>query len=157
MPTIEEDTRELEIGRSTSTAHRLSRYNGICGNIHGHNMHWEVKVEVDMAHSQDDNMPLDLKDISDLIDEVDHACILSKKDIGDLAKVFGMEAVPAKREERKELLEEFFGNVYWFEGDPTCEVLVQWMADRIADLDPVVWTKVELYETDKYGIATVST
>jgi len=70
------DSRVLDVERSTSTAHRLTHYDGACGNLHGHNMEWNVKVCVDMQGVGDDNMPLDLKDVSGMVDEFDHLVVL---------------------------------------------------------------------------------
>jgi len=153
------ETRTLHVERSTSTAHRLSRYEGVCGNIHGHNMDWDVTVTVDMSHAGDDNMPLDLKDVSDKIDAVDHALILSQDDVllesllpdhhsafnnvsgSDFVGQFGVEEL---------------GPVWVFTGDPTCEVLAQWMADRIRNIPAVTQVEITVNETSKYGIETSS-
>ena len=62
------NTRTLEVERSTSTAHRLDEYDGVCANIHGHNFEWEVTLEVSMENTGEDNMPLDFKDVADLLD-----------------------------------------------------------------------------------------
>lgn len=133
------DSRTLDVQRSTSTAHRLVNYDGVCGNIHGHNMKWDVRVEVDMSDTGDNNMPLDLKAVADIIDEVDHAIVLSSDD--PLAEI--------------EDIEELLGDVIWFDGDPTCEVLSQWMADRIANAnESVLWVSVDVAETDKYSVST---
>ena len=137
------DTRTLHVKRSTSTAHRLTHYDGVCGNIHGHNMNWEVWVEVSMGGTGKDNMPVDLKSVADLIDEVDHACLLSRD-----------EAKEIPLDNNLGFIEEFFGDVIWFDGDPTCEVMAQWMADRILESDEaILGVDVTVYETDKYGIS----
>lgn len=143
-------TRRLHIERSTSTAHRLVHYDGICGDVHGHNMHWEVEARVDMAESDGDNMPLDLKDVSGLIDEVDHTTLLNEDDplVHDRTQE-GIQVTDAKASVRKLL-----GEVIWFDGDPTCEVVVKWMAKRIHQLDSVIGVRLTLYETDKYGVET---
>lgn len=131
------DRRSLNVERSTSTGHRLTHYDGVCGNIHGHNMKWNVSVDVDMNESGEDNMPLDLKDISNTIDKVDHALLLNEDD-------------PLLQEVDKELL----GEVYTFEGDPTCEVMAKWMAEELVNLDAVHYVEVEVSETDKYSVET---
>lgn len=134
--------KQLNVERSTSTAHRLSHYDGACGNIHGHNMLWEVEVRVRMDEDDPSNMPLDLKEIADAIDEVDHACLLNKDDSLCEPSSMGVSAV-----------EQMFGDVIWFEGDPTCEVLSEWMAEQLYNLDPAVTNvSVTLSETDKYSV-----
>lgn len=153
---MNDHTRTLHVERSTSTAHRLSRYDGVCGNIHGHNMHWVAEVVVDMSDTGDDNMPLDLKHISDLIDETDHATLLSEQETRKLHEVMGTDNVPSDDEDKKEIIEALFGDVIWFEGDPTCEVMAQWMANRIREIDEVISVQITVHETDKYGIETSS-
>lgn len=137
------NTRTLHVERSTSTAHRLTHYDGVCGNIHGHNMHWEVHATVSMENAGDDNMPVDLKMIADLIDEVDHACLLNEGD--RLTESFhDDEPIPA----------DLFGDVILFEGDPTCEVMAQWMAERILrSSTEIKKVELEVAETDKYSIS----
>mgnify|MGYP006266882685 FL=1 len=160
-------TRTLEVERSTSTAHRLAYYDGVCGNIHGHNMEWEVEVEVSMAGVGDDNMPLDLKDISGLIDEVDHAVIFGRDDellrfVYEHSDVLHHEELdepdyPIDSETQFMFTDDIdpIGEVFVFAGDPTCEVLSQWMADRLVnEIKAVTDAEVTVYETDKYGIST---
>lgn len=138
-------TRTLHVERSTSTAHRLSHYEGVCGNIHGHNFKWEVEVEVSFDPDDEAAMPLDLKDVSDAIDQVDHACLLNKSD-PIMADVGGLVSQP--------LVEDLFGDVVWFDQDPTCEIVAAWMAEQIYQLTTdVVDVDVFVYETDKYGVS----
>jgi 6-pyruvoyl-tetrahydropterin synthase len=160
------DTRTLEIVRSTSTAHRLSEYDGVCGAIHGHNIHWEVEATVDMSDAGTSNMPIDLKDISSLIDDVDHAAVLCRED--ELLrfiinnhdhyedKLFLDNTVVKHNDFVGEWDIKKIGQTFVFASDPTCELLSQWMADRIEDLDPVISVDLMVYETDKYGIRAVS-
>jgi len=160
MPT----TRTLDVERSTSTAHRLSEYDGVCGCVHGHNIHWEVSVDVDMSDTGTDNMPLDLKDVSDLIDDVDHAIILSRDDqllrfIYEHEDGYDHAELDEWNGDGPLMWSEdiaHLGETYIFDSDPTCEVLSQWMADRIRALDPVTGVEITVYETDKYGISTIS-
>jgi 6-pyruvoyl-tetrahydropterin synthase len=142
-------TRTLHVERSTSTAHRLQEYDGVCGNIHGHNMDWDVTVTVSMEGTGQGNMPLDLKEVADLIDEVDHTCILSTDD--QLVRLFEDLSGPGTHS-AKTLIENHFGDVIWFGSDPTCEVVAEWMAEKICELDPVLSVEVTLHETEKYGI-----
>lgn len=157
------DIKVLEVERSTSTAHKLTEYEGICGNVHGHNMNWELSVEVRMSESGDDNMPLDLKKVSDLVDDVDHALILNRDDelikvvLGDLHNNHSMfDKEPGDNGFVGEYEIPSLGPVFVFDGDPTCEVLSQWMGDRIRELDPVEKVTCRVNETDKYGITSTS-
>lgn len=144
MNEVASGTRTLSVERSTSTAHRLSRYHGACGNIHGHNMVWEADVEIKMDPEDRSHMPLDLKDISDVIDRVDHACILSRQDPlldGGLQQKAGVD------------MTDLLGDVIVFDGDPTCEVMAKWMAKRIYDVDEsVLSVSLACSETAKYTI-----
>lgn len=130
--------RIINVERSTSTAHRLLHYDGDCSNIHGHNMKWEVDITVNMGDTGEDNMPIDFKEISDCIDRVDHCLLLNKND---------------------PMLERGIGKTMKtsyisFEGDPTCELLVRWMAERLYNLsEDIVYAGVECSETDKYTMA----
>lgn len=133
------ESRTLKVERSTSTAHRLLNYDGACGNVHGHNMDWEVDARISMEGVGDDNMPVDLKDISSTIDQVDHAICLNADD--------GLAKTEPQRSP------DNLGDLITFEGDPTCEVLSQWMAKQIYHIDEAVqYVNVTVYETDKYGI-----
>lgn len=131
------DSRVLEIERTTSTGHRLSHYDGVCGNIHGHNMRWEVRVDVDFDPDDDAAMQLDLKDISDVIDVADHSLLLNEKDpLLDHDVPLGDRVVT-------------------FDSDPTCEKVSQWMADRILETSPhIQYVELTLYETEKYAVRT---
>lgn len=156
------DRRTLEVERSTSTAHRLSEYDGVCGNIHGHNMHWDVTVTITMSETGSDNMPVDLKDVSSLIDAVDHATVLSKDD-SLLQFVLrhnserGKDEFEYTRPDANGLIAhediEPIGEVFVFDSDPTCEMLSEWMAEEILSLPPVSFVNLTVNETDKYGIS----
>lgn len=149
------ESRTLNVERSTSTAHRLTHYDGVCGNIHGHNMKWDVTADIDMTEAGEDNMPVDLKTISDVIDETDHAILLNESEAEELVDYSAFKEDAIKRD-AKALVESFFGDVIWFDSDPTCELVAQWMADKLVQLDAVMWAKVELSETDKYSITSRS-
>jgi 6-pyruvoyl-tetrahydropterin synthase len=152
---MENDTRTLEVERSTSTAHRLTHYDGACGNIHGHNMTWEVEVTVDVDGMAPENMPVDLKEVSDAIDRVDHAAVLGSKDELVERLDHSFDSVSGK-ETAREFVEQTFGDVIWLSaGDPTCEVLADWMARRIYNIDESVTNvRLSVAETDKYSIST---
>jgi len=145
-------SRKLTVERSTSTGHRLSRYDGVCGNIHGHNMNWHVEVRLRMDTGRD-NMPLDLKEVAGIIDEFDHTLILSIED--ELFRELGVDFTddtefPYHGEVKG------IGDVWVFDGDPTCEVLAQYVADRLIELEPVFVVDVQVNETEKYGISATA-
>jgi 6-pyruvoyl-tetrahydropterin synthase len=149
------NSRKLTVERSTATAHKLSRYDGLCGNVHGHNINWEVEVRLSMDDVGDDNMPLDLKDISGLIDEFDHEMVVAEGDpMLELDPVWG--GVKEDADFPIRYTSEVYGPVWVFEGDPTCEVLSQYVADELVKLDPVYEARVTAYETQKYGIEAIA-
>ena len=142
--------RQLTVERSTATAHRLSRYDGVCGNVHGHNINWEVSLNVHMT-DEPHNMPLDFKDVAELLDWFDHALVLAQDDeMLELDPVWG--GVEEDAEYPIEYQSEVYGQVWVFEGDPTCEVLAQYVADEFAAIEDVFDVEVTAYETDKYGM-----
>lgn len=61
------------------TGHRLSKHQGLCKNIHGHNLKIEVKVFSEELNSN--GMVIDFKDLSNLmkeyLDKFDHAILLN--------------------------------------------------------------------------------
>jgi 6-pyruvoyltetrahydropterin/6-carboxytetrahydropterin synthase len=61
------------------TGHRLSKHQGLCKNIHGHNLKIEVKVFSEELN--DNGMVIDFKDLSNLmkehLDKFDHAILLN--------------------------------------------------------------------------------
>jgi len=133
------DTRTLTVDRSTSTAHRLHHYDGVCGNVHGHNMRWDVELTVSMEAVGDDNMPLDFKLVSDRIDKYDHATLLNEDD--------------PLLDQGMEWAESYLGQVISFDGDPTCELVAQVLADDLVDnLDCILEATVTVHETEKYGM-----
>lgn len=158
---MDNSRRTLEVERSTSTAHRLSEYDGVCGDMHGHNMHWDVTVTITMSGTGSDNMPVDLKDISGLIDSVDHAAVLSKDDsllqfvLENNTEYDDNEYEYTKPDSNGLIAHEDIepiGEVFVFDSDPTCEMLSEWMAEEILSLPPVSFVDLIVNETDKYGI-----
>lgn len=140
------NNRTLTVNRSTSTAHRLHHYDGVCNDIHGHNLDWNLTIGVTMENTDDDNMPVDFKDISDMIDELDHATLLNRLEVEAIEEIIGGDY-----ELGDELIESFFGKVIWFDSDPTCEHIAYWMAERLVnEIDAIYWADVSLSETDKY-------
>lgn len=145
------DTRTLTVNRSTATAHRLAEYDGVCGELHGHNLAFEAEVEVDMANSGKDNMPIDLKSISAIIDQLDHKTVLSQHDpLVELGIDLDAEACPC----HVHVAEAGLGDVIAFDGDPTCEAIVEWVAEEIYDNPAVRSVELTLHETESYSVTT---
>lgn len=149
--------RTMEIERSTSTGHRLNQYDGVCGNIHGHNMTWNIRVSVQMDSDDTSNMPIDLKDISDVVDQLDHALILSEED-----PILSIDPDRDKLDlDDAELpisyTSSVMGKLWVFPSDPTCELISKWAAQELTDLEAINHASVKVDETDKYGIEASST
>ena len=145
-------SRKLSVERSVATGHRLSEYDGVCGNVHGHNINFEVKVWVEMDENDSSNMPLDLKDISAVVDQLDHVLVLSVNDeMLEIDPTWG--GVRDDAEFPVLFKSEVYGPVYVFEGDPTCEVIAQYIAEELIGLNGVFYADVIAYETDKYSVA----
>lgn len=149
--------RMLDIDRSTSTAHRLTEYDGVCNNIHGHNLKWTGTVRVIMDDTGLDNMPVDFKRVKDTIDRVDHTLLLSAED--RLVKgMYDLDDFDSHGTSYEFLRVEnpSFGEIVMFDGDPTCEMLVGWMGELIYNLDEAIKSvRIELGETDKYQVSSV--
>lgn len=127
--------RELTVNHTTSTAHRLVHYDGVCANVHGHNMEWDVYLHVEEPET-DDAMTIDFKKVSDILDEYDHAILLNEDD----ALLEYENAINT------------LGDVKTFEKDPTTEHLSQVVVDRFLEHPQITYAQVNVKETDKYGM-----
>jgi 6-pyruvoyl-tetrahydropterin synthase len=96
-------------------------------------MEWDVKITVEMDEVGEDNMAIDFKKVSSLLDETDHAIILNEED---------------------PLVEhaDILGSVITVSGDPTVEYMTEWMAEKFLELEEVVSVTVSCAETDKYDM-----
>lgn len=154
---MSEIVRNMEVRRTTSTAHKLTQYDGECSMVHGHNLEWNVRVSICLADSGESNMPVDLKDVSETIDFVDHACLLNESDdlISELVDVAPEQLT--EQEERHGYNSAYIdeiGRCILFGSDPTCEMLNEWMGNMIYDLsEAIVTVNLELRETEKYGVS----
>jgi 6-pyruvoyl-tetrahydropterin synthase len=141
-------------GATTSTAHRLTHYDGVCGNVHGHNIEWNIRAEVHYDRG-DENMPVDFKDVSDMIDLTDHAILLNKDD--PLTDALGYEFEDTTVTEDIEWVHHetgLLGEVLLFDGDPTTELISDWMALLLLnELDPVFNVSIKVKETGKYQMS----
>lgn len=99
--------------------HRLMKHNGLCKNIHGHN----IKIDVQLScHGLDNNdMVMDFGILSNLvgymITALDHATLLNSEDTESIkyVKSCGFE-------EKK---------LFVFPSDPTAEYLAYWIYDQL--------------------------
>jgi 6-pyruvoyl-tetrahydropterin synthase len=142
------DTRTLTVGpMTTSTAHKLLYYDGACNNIHGHNMEWEGEITVTMEGSGMENMPVDFKHVSDLIDRFDHALILNYDD--------PLMETHRKQDVSQPVEDSELGPIYWTEDDPTSEKVVEMVAqDIVSQVEPIIHIRLSLAETSKYTVTT---
>jgi 6-pyruvoyltetrahydropterin/6-carboxytetrahydropterin synthase len=75
----------LKAEHSFDSAHFLAKYEGKCGNIHGHR--WKVEVEIQspslIKHGQLDGMVIDFgdlkRDVKVMVDYYDHALIIQQE------------------------------------------------------------------------------
>lgn len=109
-------------------------------------------MEVSMENIGEDNMPIDFKTVSDLIDDVDHAVLLKKNDpLVEELQIF--KDVEGRSSGPYHITEDgVLGDAWIFPGeDPTCEYLVEWMAERLYDAhENIEYVEVSAAETDKY-------
>lgn len=153
------DSRNLTVERSTSTAHRLLHYDGACANVHGHNFDWKVEAVIRMDNTGDDNMPVDFKDVADMIDWTDHATLLNRDDplVEDRAEWNWVNGGNHGGAKWTHYTGGPLGDVIVFDSDPTCELVAQWFADLLVEeADDVRLTNVSLAETEKYTMAASS-
>lgn len=138
-------------GHTTSTAHRLVHYPGACSNVHGHNMEWNITLQVEVP-DEDHQMAVDFKDVSNLVDVYDHAILLNKDDpLVDAFEHDEDERFPVGSVFHTDLL----GDVVLFEGDPTCENITDFVAEKyVQEFENVKFADVEMAETDKYSMSS---
>lgn len=143
------ERRTLTVEHTTSTAHRLSHYEGDCSNIHGHNLEWEVILSVEVPN-EDHNMAIDFKDVSDLLDRYDHAVLLNEND--PLLEVSVSNDNKSNEPFQSDPdIEDLLGKVRTFPGDPTCEFMCQYVAEKfVSEFEQVGDANVRLAETQKY-------
>lgn len=126
------DTRILHVDMTTSTAHRLTEYDGVCNNVHGHNIRWVADIEIEMTDDKS-QMVVDYKEISDVFDQYDHALVLNNKDSLCSAQAS-------------------LGNVVAVPGNPTCEFLSKYVAEEVYNLyNDILDVEITMHETDKYA------
>jgi len=96
--------------------HRLSKHNGLCKNIHGHNIVLEVALKSCILDKND--MIIDFSDVKklmlDIIESLDHCCLLNETDIDEIEfmKKRNMKVIP-------------------FSGDPTAENLSKYVYQNL--------------------------
>lgn len=149
------EMKTLQVDRKTSTAHRLYHYEGVCANVHGHNLDWEVTLRL-REPEPPSNMTVDFKVVSDLIDLSDHALLLNKEDPlcedrHDWSWLDGGQDFDTIGWTKYKT--PVLGEVVMFDGDPTCEVLADWLAELLVTrIDSAFAASVDLAETEKYNL-----
>lgn len=91
-------TKQIKVHMS----HKLSNYNGLCSNIHGHTYLIEVGVEGNIIKEQGttEGMVMDFGTLKNIMLEVidkpfDHSCVIYKKD--SLVDIFRLLAVQGQK------------------------------------------------------------
>lgn len=122
-------------------AHALWKYDGDCKNIHGHS--YRLFVTLIGTPNEDCNDPkfgmvLDFKDLKQMVkaqvvDFLDHSLVVYKEAAGP-----SLDAV-----------RDMYSKVHVFDFQPTCENLVNYLAEKIRPLlsDDTGLYAVKLYET----------
>lgn len=115
-------------------AHRISNYEGLCREIHGHTYKLEVTISGPIDPETD--MILDFKTFKSLvktsvIEQFDHALLLKDN------------------KENRKLFEHYSGKITWMKTEPTAERMLQGMADTLQRLipPPAQLDSLLLYET----------
>ena len=115
-------------------AHRISNYDGLCREIHGHTYKLEVTIFGPIDPVTD--MILDFKSIKNLIktsviEQFDHALLLKDN------------------EEKRNFFKDYSGKNTWMKTEPTAERMVQGMANTLQRLipSPAQLDSLLLYET----------
>lgn len=115
-------------------AHRISNYEGLCREIHGHTYKLEVTISGPIDPETD--MILDFKTFkclvkTSVIEQFDHALLLKDN------------------KENRKLFEHYSGKITWMKTEPTAERMLQGMADTLQRLipPPAQLDSLLLYET----------
>jgi 6-pyruvoyltetrahydropterin/6-carboxytetrahydropterin synthase len=116
--------------------HRLSKHEGLCKNIHGHN--FKIEVEVNSFKLNDNDMVIDFSDLKKIVnnalEQFDHATILNNRD--------------------HEIIKQFRDNEFKFimigGRDPTAEVLSEYFYREIEFKLPkdVIMDSVRVWENE---------
>ena len=120
-------TFELPIG------HRLSKHQGRCSNIHGHNFKIIVTISSEKLNMND--MVMDFSDLKKIVnfvlDDLDHGLMINKCD--------------------HKFASELSNRILEFDCDPTAEVLGKFIFEKIQSnlmLHDVILKEVAVYENE---------
>ena len=115
-----------------NSAHRLDWYDGVCGNVHGHNYKAEVSFDGEL---DEQGMVIDFKDLSPVQKRIDanrdHAYLYQQWDVVG------------------EFLKEQRMRVYELLTAPTTEHLCAYLATKVEELIWVLPDEVVIHETEK--------
>jgi 6-pyruvoyltetrahydropterin/6-carboxytetrahydropterin synthase len=122
--------------------HRLSKHEGLCKNVHGHNIVCEIAL---VAYDLNDNdMVIDFKKVKEimnpLLNSLDHCCLLNEDDFDDIKHL--------AKNNRKYIT---------FNGDPTAEVLTEYIYNYISDKLPenIYAHSIRIWENDNSDIELI--
>ena len=98
--------------------HRLSKHQGLCKNIHGHNLKIEVQVSSPTLNQND--MVMDFSDLKEMvktyIERLDHCALLNINDKENVQYIHNCDY-----------------KVQLFPGDPTAEALARYLYQELSD------------------------
>ncbi len=108
--------------------HRLSKHEGLCKNIHGHNLKIEVTLKSENLNKND--MVIDFHKLKEIVNgilkEFDHCLLLNSQDkqyLKELSKVM---------------------KVFLFDSDPTAEVFSRYLFNKIKSIFEFLYVNKEL-------------
>ncbi|MDI1322037.1 MAG: 6-carboxytetrahydropterin synthase [Algoriphagus sp.] len=113
---------------SFEAAHRISKYQGACSQVHGHS--YKLQITVSAGMPGDNDMILDFKVLKDLVQNHvlslwDHSLILKGN------------------AENRQFFLNYPGKIYWMDSEPTAERM---LIDISRKLEPVLPDYVNLEE-----------
>ena len=124
---------------SFAGGHRLSKHDGLCKNIHGHN--YDVWVTVRSPKLNENDMIMDFSDlkaiVNPVIDRYDHCLIVNKKDVDwmkPLADKMGFKATIMDHEER----------------DPTAEVMAEHFFNQLTELFTRLFNEIQIDQVEVF-------
>jgi 6-pyruvoyltetrahydropterin/6-carboxytetrahydropterin synthase len=122
---------------SFAGGHRLSKHEGLCKNIHGHN--YDVWVTVRSPKLNENDMVMDFHDFKVIVEayleQFDHCLLLNKKDMEwmkPLADKMGFKTTIIDHEER----------------DPTAEVMAEVIFKFIKDIFTRTFNNIEVDQVE---------
>lgn len=124
---------------SFAGGHRLSKHEGLCKNIHGHN--YDVWVTIRSPKLNQNDMVMDFKDLKGIVEpylnQYDHCLIINQKDVHwakPLADKLGFKVTIMDHEDR----------------DPTAEVMAETFFKFISGLFGRLFNEIQIDQVEVF-------